>query len=47
MVAGVTVLGQGRVVPILDCVQVVRRISSASAPERAIKGRLETHYDVF
>jgi two-component system chemotaxis sensor kinase CheA len=47
MVAGVTVLGQGRVVPILDCVQVVRRISSASAPERTIKGRLETHYDVF
>jgi two-component system chemotaxis sensor kinase CheA len=45
MVAGVTVLGQGRVVPILDCVQVVRRTGTAT--ESTIKEELGTHYDVF
>jgi two-component system chemotaxis sensor kinase CheA len=47
LVAGVTRLGQGRVVPILDCVQVVRRISTASVPESTIKEELESSYDVF
>jgi two-component system chemotaxis sensor kinase CheA len=40
MIAGLTLQGQGRVVPILDCVQVVRRISTAITPEKTLKEEL-------
>jgi two-component system chemotaxis sensor kinase CheA len=47
MVAGATVLAQGRVLPILDCMEVVRRISKALQPERSTEGKAEAAYDVF
>jgi two-component system chemotaxis sensor kinase CheA len=47
MIAGATVLAQGRVVPILDCVDVVRRISAALLPEAPKANATETRYDVF
>lgn len=47
MMAGATVLAQGRVVPILDCVEVVRRISTAVLPTTAKAGATEVAYDVF
>jgi two-component system chemotaxis sensor kinase CheA len=47
MVAGATVLAQGRVVPILDCMEVVRRISKVLQPERSTEGKAEAAYDVF
>lgn len=46
-VAGVTTLAQGRVVPILDCVEVVRRIGTAVLPTVAKAGATEVAYDVF
>ena len=47
MIAGATVLAQGRVVPILDCVDVVRRISAALLPEAPKATATEATYDVF
>ncbi len=47
MVAGATVLAQGRVVPILDSVEVVRRASAALLPEPSLETKVEAHYDVF
>jgi len=47
MIAGATVLAQGRVVPILDCVDVVRRISAALLPEAPKANATEVTYDVF
>ena len=47
MVAGATVLAQGRVVPILDCVEVVRRTSVALLPESSSEAKVEASYDVF
>jgi two-component system chemotaxis sensor kinase CheA len=47
MVAGATVLAQGRVVPILDCMEVSRRISKVLQPERSTEGKAEAAYDVF
>jgi two-component system chemotaxis sensor kinase CheA len=46
-VAGVTVLAQGRVVPILDCMEVVRRTAKATLPERRDERQAEATYDVF
>ncbi len=43
-VAGATVLAQGRVVPILDCVEVVRRVHATLLPERPAEGRAEEDY---
>jgi hypothetical protein len=34
-------------VPILDCMEVVRRISKALQPERSTEGKAEAAYDVF
>jgi two-component system chemotaxis sensor kinase CheA len=47
MVAGATVLAQGRVVPILDCVEVVRRTNVALLPESSSEAKVEASYDVF
>ena len=47
MVAGATVLAQGRVIPILDCVEVVRRTNVALLPESSREAKVETGYDVF
>jgi chemotaxis protein histidine kinase CheA len=47
MIAGATVLAQGRVVPILDCVDVVRRISAALLPEAPEANATEDSDDVF
>jgi two-component system chemotaxis sensor kinase CheA len=47
MVAGATVLAQGRVVPILDCVEVVRRTNEALMPERPNEAKAEAAYHVF
>jgi two-component system chemotaxis sensor kinase CheA len=47
MIAGATVLAQGRVVPILDCIEVVRRANTALVPEVARDTGAEASYDVF
>ena len=47
MIAGATVLAQGRVVPILDCVEVVRRTNVALLPETPSVAKAEASYDVF
>ena len=47
MIAGATVLAQGRVVPILDCVEVVRRTNVALLPEPPKESKVEASYDVF
>lgn len=47
MIAGATVLGQGRVVPILDCIEVVRRANHTLAPERPAPLPAEENYHVF
>ena len=47
MVAGATVLAQGRVVPILDCVEVVRRANVALLPELSEAAKVEASFDVF
>jgi two-component system chemotaxis sensor kinase CheA len=47
MIAGATVLAQGRVVPILDCVEVVRRTNVALLPESPKESKVEASYDVF
>jgi two-component system chemotaxis sensor kinase CheA len=47
LLAGATVLAQGRVVPILDCVEVVRRVVKTLQPERSSEGKPEVVYDVF
>jgi len=47
LVAGATVLAQGRVVPILDCLEVVRRIGKTLQPERTPEENAEVVYDVF
>jgi two-component system chemotaxis sensor kinase CheA len=47
LVAGATVLAQGRVVPILDSMELVRRIGKALQPERGPEGNAEVVYDVF
>lgn len=43
-IAGATVLAQGRVVPILDCVEVVRRVHASLLPERASAEQGEAQY---
>jgi chemotaxis protein histidine kinase CheA len=47
MVTGATVLAQGKVVPILDSVEVVRRACKTLQPERVAEGKPEVVYDVF
>ena len=47
MIAGATVLAQGRVVPILDCVEVVRRTNVALLTEPPKESKVEASYDVF
>ena len=47
LVAGATVLAQGRVIPILDCVEVVRRTNVALLPESSKEAKVEASYDVF
>jgi two-component system chemotaxis sensor kinase CheA len=47
MIAGATVLAQGRVVPIVDCVEVVRRTNVALLPEPPKEARGGGSYDVF
>jgi two-component system chemotaxis sensor kinase CheA len=47
MVAGATVLAQGRVIPILDCVEVVRRTNVVLLPESSKEAKVEASYDVF
>jgi two-component system chemotaxis sensor kinase CheA len=47
MIAGATVLAQGRVVPILDCLEVVRRTNVALLPEPPSEAKMEASYDVF
>jgi len=47
MMGGATILAQGRVVPILDCMEVARRISKALMPERAVEEKAEAGYHVF
>jgi two-component system chemotaxis sensor kinase CheA len=47
MMAGATVLAQGRVVPILDSVEVVRRVAKTLQPERPCPGQPEAVYDAF
>ena len=47
LVTGATVLAQGRVVPILDCLEVVRRIGKARQPSPATEASGEVIYDVF
>jgi chemotaxis protein histidine kinase CheA len=43
-VAGATVLAQGQVVPILDCVEVVRRVHGTLLPERPVRDPSEASY---
>jgi two-component system chemotaxis sensor kinase CheA len=43
-IAGGTVLAQGRVVPILDCVEVVRRVHGTLLPEQIARGPAEADY---
>jgi two-component system, chemotaxis family, sensor kinase CheA len=43
-IAGATVLAQGRVVPILDCVEVVRRVHATVMTERPAHDRSEAEY---
>ncbi len=43
-IAGATVLAQGRVVPILDCVEVVRRVHGTLLPERSMRDPVEAEY---
>jgi two-component system, chemotaxis family, sensor kinase CheA len=47
MIGGATVLAQGRVVPILDCVEVVRRANTTLVPEPLREAMAEANYDVF
>jgi two-component system chemotaxis sensor kinase CheA len=47
LVAGATVLTQGRVVPILDCMEVVRRTSRALLAEPAGRAKAEEPYHVL
>ena len=47
MVAGATVLAQGRVIPILESVEVVRRTNVALLPESSQEAKVEASYDVF
>lgn len=47
MLAGATVLAQGNLVPILDCVEVVRRVARTLQPERPEPGQAEVVYDVL
>ncbi|MBN2575640.1 MAG: chemotaxis protein CheW [Deltaproteobacteria bacterium] len=47
MLSGATVLAQGKVVPILDCVEVVRRVNRTLQPERSGETKAEVVYDVF
>jgi two-component system chemotaxis sensor kinase CheA len=47
LIAGATLLAQGRVVPILDCVEVVRRTNVALLPEAPSEAKVEASYDVF
>jgi two-component system chemotaxis sensor kinase CheA len=43
-IAGATVLAQGRVVPILDCVEVMRRVHGTLMPERPSRDQTEAEY---
>jgi len=43
-IAGATVLAQGHVVPILDCVEVVRRVHGTLMPDRPARDSLEASY---
>jgi two-component system chemotaxis sensor kinase CheA len=43
-IGGATVLAQGRVVPILDCVEVVRRVHGTLLPERKVQAPVEADY---
>jgi two-component system, chemotaxis family, sensor kinase CheA len=43
-IAGATVLAQGRVVPILDCVEVMRRVHGTLMPERPARDPMEESY---
>jgi two-component system chemotaxis sensor kinase CheA len=43
-IGGATVLAQGRVVPILDCVEVVRRVHGTLLPERKVQDPVEADY---
>jgi two-component system, chemotaxis family, sensor kinase CheA len=43
-IAGATVLAQGKVVPILDCVEVVRRVHGTLMPERRSRDQAEAEY---
>jgi len=43
-IAGATVLAQGRVVPILDCVEVVKRVHGTLLPERSVRDPVEVEY---
>ena len=47
LLAGMTVLAQGRVVPILDSLEIVRRTSHTLAPERISTRTTETDHLVF
>jgi two-component system chemotaxis sensor kinase CheA len=47
LISGATVLAQGRVVPILDCLEVVRRTARAVLPERPATPRSEESFHVF
>jgi two-component system, chemotaxis family, sensor kinase CheA len=47
MVAGATVLAQGRVVPILDCPEAVMRTNKALLPERPTETKSEVTYHVL
>ena len=47
MLSGATVLAQGRVVPILDCMEVVGRVGKTLQPERPSEASTEVVYDVF
>lgn len=43
-IGGATVLAQGRVVPILDCVEVVRRVHGTLLPERKVQDPVEADF---
>jgi two-component system, chemotaxis family, sensor kinase CheA len=43
-IAGATVLAQGRVVPILDCIEVTRRVHATVMPERPARDEVEADY---
>jgi two-component system, chemotaxis family, sensor kinase CheA len=47
LLAGATVLAQGRVVPILDCMELVRRVGKAWQPAPSAETSGEATYDVF